>query len=69
MSSASLIHPPSFIPDLTHLLTGHYSVWSVAKHGPTQRLVDELRPFLFEHGAAFYLNGHDHNAQASVWRH
>jgi len=28
--------------------------------------VEELRPYLFQHGVALYLNGHDHNAQHIV---
>ena len=45
------------------IVAGHYPVWSVAEHGPTPQLVEELRPYLFNFGVALYLNGHDHNAQ------
>ena len=50
------------------IVAGHYPIWSVAEHGPTPALVEELRPYLFRHGAALYVNGHDHNAQHVVER-
>ena len=43
-------------------------IWSVAEHGPTPELVEELRPYLFQHGVALYLNGHDHNARLPLCR-
>jgi hypothetical protein len=36
---------------------------SAALTGPSPRLVKELRPLLERYKVAFYLNGHDHNAQ------
>ena len=45
------------------VVSSHYPIWSEAEHGPTPALVEEFRPYLFKHGAAVYLNGHDHNAQ------
>lgn len=48
------------------IVAGHYPIWSIAEHGPTPALIHELRPYLFKHGAALYLNGHDHNAQHIV---
>ncbi len=38
-------------------------VWSIAEHGPTAFLVANLKPLLEQYGAAFYINGHDHNLQ------
>jgi len=40
-------------------VTGHYPIWSAAKFGPQQCLLDRLRPLLVAHGA-HYISGHDH---------
>ena len=48
------------------VVSGHYPVFSVAEHGPSDHLVAELLPLLEEFGASLYLAGHDHNAQLLV---
>lgn len=39
------------------------AVWSVAEHGPTQVLVENLKPLLEQYGVTAYFCGHDHNMQ------
>ncbi|UJR16222.1 hypothetical protein I4U23_003132 [Adineta vaga] len=48
------------------IVSGHYPIYSVAEHGPTQCLVDRLRPLLHQYQATTYLCGHDHNLQHLV---
>ena len=38
-------------------------MWSVAEHGPTKELVEQLLPMLEKYNVTAYFCGHEHNMQ------
>lgn len=50
------------------IVAGHHPVVSVAEHGSTSQLVDELKPILEKYQVNFYLCGHDHNLQLLTYK-
>uniref|UniRef100_A0A0R3RUM0 Tartrate-resistant acid phosphatase type 5 n=1 Tax=Elaeophora elaphi TaxID=1147741 RepID=A0A0R3RUM0_9BILA len=42
---------------------GHYPIYSVSTHGPTNCLIEKLKPLLEKYHATAYIAGHDHSLQ------
>ena len=38
-------------------------MWSVSQHGPTEVLVERLRPMLIQYNVSAYFCGHEHDMQ------
>jgi tartrate-resistant acid phosphatase type 5 len=50
--------------NVTYILVGgHFPVYSIASHGSTQCLIDNIMPLLHKYRVSAYLSGHDHNLQ------
>lgn len=45
------------------IVAGHYPVYSICEHGPTQCLITQLKPLLEHYKVSAYFNGHDHCAE------
>jgi len=45
------------------IVSGHYPVYSICEHGPTDLLISDVQPLLTQYNVAAYFAGHDHCAQ------
>lgn len=42
------------------IVGGHYPIWSICEHGPTESLIEQVKPALEHYKATMWVNGHDH---------
>lgn len=45
------------------IMVGHFPVYSIAEHGPTDFIIQKVKPLLNQHKVAAWIDGHDHTLQ------
>ena len=45
---------------------GHYPIYSIAEHGPSECLIQYLQPKLIQYNVTAFINGHDHTFESIV---